>query len=490
MSEIQHCLPENARVFFLRLRNLKQEGARKTYNETLRKLRGEAAARGVLRSGHQELAEWELSQQFLGDLAYGLFESAVETCTLYKITIDRTLSTCIENSISEFLTVQRRHALQNAGANNPGAIKIPLSVRQSLQDGRNLPRMNEIQIELERASVESLRTAEGENRETAPREEMASLKKQERQRDRPDVLNVLIASPSDVSNERDAATAAIHSWNASHAEVTRILLNPIRFESHAYPETGDRTQAIINKQIVEKGDFLIGIFGSRLGTPTGAAESGTIEEIELFRKAGKHVALYFSEADVPRDVDRAQLEALANYQRERQNDTYYGVFRTEPELRQKVYHDLTKIVAAVGSSLYVGMWAGGQAIHFPSPVIDTEPLLLETEFSGEFPGEIFMHISANRVVRVSQIDFLDEGDLRLSTEKVELEGTSLKIPLKYTDLQEVFKIRQAGDKVVPIHFRLHITDGGKRRSEIVIAGLQPSFKMIQSATTFFLKVLG
>lgn len=54
---------------------------------------------------------------------------------------------------------------------------------------------------------------------------------------------------------------------------------------------------------MDQGDFLIGIFGNRLGTPTGAAQSGTIEEIEQFRKAGKHVALYFSTADVPRNAD-------------------------------------------------------------------------------------------------------------------------------------------------------------------------------------------
>jgi hypothetical protein len=78
--------------------------------------------------------------------------------------------------------------------------------------------------------------------------------------------------------------------------------------------SGVRPQAILNKQIVESGDILIGIFGYRLGTPTGKAQSGTIEEIEEFRKAGKYVALYFSTADVPRTADRDQLKALEDYQ--------------------------------------------------------------------------------------------------------------------------------------------------------------------------------
>lgn len=65
--------------------------------------------------------------------------------------------------------------------------------------------------------------------------------------------------------------------------------------NHSYPESGDRPQALLNRQIVAREDFLIGIFGTRLGTPTGVAESGTIEEIKEFRKAVKYVALYFFE---------------------------------------------------------------------------------------------------------------------------------------------------------------------------------------------------
>jgi hypothetical protein len=142
------------------------------------------------------------------------------------------------------------------------------------------------------------------------------------------ILNVLIASPSDAIAERDAVESAIQEWNANHHADTGVMLHAVRWESHSYPASGDRPQAIVNRQIVDQGDFLIGIFGNRLGTPTGAAQSGTIEEIERFRKAGKHVVLYFSTADLPRNADREQLKALEDYQRERQKDTLYATFRT------------------------------------------------------------------------------------------------------------------------------------------------------------------
>jgi hypothetical protein len=165
------------------------------------------------------------------------------------------------------------------------------------------------------------------------------------------ILKVLIASPSDVSAERDAVESAIHEWNANHHELMGIVLLPVRWETHSFPASGDRPQAIINKQIVDSGDILIGVFGYRLGTPTGVAQSGTIEEIERFRNAGKYVALYFSNADIPRSADREQLQALDEYRLEREKDTLYGIFRTDEELRRLVTRHLPKIVAVVSAGV-------------------------------------------------------------------------------------------------------------------------------------------
>lgn len=161
------------------------------------------------------------------------------------------------------------------------------------------------------------------------------------------VIRMLIASPGDVSKERDVVTECIYAWNAAHFEMTGILLQPVRWETHTYPESGDRPQALINRQIVESGDCLIGIFGARLGTPTGNALSGTIEEIEIFRKAAKNISLYFSTADVPRNADREQLAALEAYQRERQKDTLYAEFSDAEALRRLVTQHLPGIVNAV-----------------------------------------------------------------------------------------------------------------------------------------------
>ena len=76
-------------------------------------------------------------------------------------------------------------------------------------------------------------------------------------------------------------SAEVYSWNQ------------LLWETHAQPELGDRPQALINRQLIASCDALIGIFRERLGSPSRVAPSGTVEEVTLFRDAGKPVLLYF-----------------------------------------------------------------------------------------------------------------------------------------------------------------------------------------------------
>ena len=74
---------------------------------------------------------------------------------------------------------------------------------------------------------------------------------------------------------------------------------------------GDRPQAIINKQLLGEADLLVAVFWTRLGSPTGTAASGTVEEIEKHLASGKPTMLYFSSVPVRLDsVDNDQYSAL------------------------------------------------------------------------------------------------------------------------------------------------------------------------------------
>lgn len=138
-------------------------------------------------------------------------------------------------------------------------------------------------------------------------------------------LRVFVASPGDVTNERDALAAIVNELNSTVialAPERHAMIELVRWETHAYPAMG-RPQAVINKQIGDY-DIFVGIMWKRFGSPTGVAGSGTEEE---FRRAfdrwqengTPHVMFYFSAALVPvprSDEDIAQLQRVVKFRRE------------------------------------------------------------------------------------------------------------------------------------------------------------------------------
>ncbi len=346
MPEIVDCMPSHARQYFIRLRNEKSEAALARRTRALADLRGESAAKGFLKSGYQQAKEWKLTEKFIGEYAVAYLESAVETCSLYEILIDARLAKCFEDGFRTLISAQYRNTVRQSGNSGGGAnapTHLHAQITGNLTDCR-FPIFNSILIRLENARVESGKKAKAEREKTTT---MPNTATSNTALPTATVIRILIASPGDVTKERDVVTECIHAWNAAHFAATGVILQPVRWESHTFPASGARPQAIVNEQIGGSGDGLIGIFGMKLGTPTGVALSGTIEEIEIFRNAGKQVSLYFSTAAVPRDADRAQLEALEAYQRERRKDTLYAEFSDSDALHRLVTQHLPGIVNAV-----------------------------------------------------------------------------------------------------------------------------------------------
>ncbi|MGE4442403.1 MAG: hypothetical protein AB7D27_13085 [Desulfomicrobium sp.] len=128
------------------------------------------------------------------------------------------------------------------------------------------------------------------------------------------VLPVMIASPGDVSEERRIIRSVIHEWNDVNAFYSKIILAPVCWETHSSPELGVRPQELINSRLLKDCDLLIGVFWTRLGTPTGEADSGTVEEIERHLQEGKPAMLYFSSKPVaPDNIDAAQYEKVKRF---------------------------------------------------------------------------------------------------------------------------------------------------------------------------------
>jgi len=107
----------------------------------------------------------------------------------------------------------------------------------------------------------------------------------------------MIASPSDVNEERRTIREAIHEWNYKNSRESGLVLMPLGWETHSAPLLGEgqdkRGQKVINDMVLKHADVLVAIFKARIGSPTGKAASGTIEEIELHCSVGKPVLRYF-----------------------------------------------------------------------------------------------------------------------------------------------------------------------------------------------------
>lgn len=110
-------------------------------------------------------------------------------------------------------------------------------------------------------------------------------------------LHLLISAPSDLpAQDMAVIRKTISQWNLNLGRAVGLTVLPVSWSEHAVAEFGDRPQAILNDQIVEESDFAVALFCDRLGTPTGAADSGTAEEINILVEAGKSVAVLVNSA--------------------------------------------------------------------------------------------------------------------------------------------------------------------------------------------------
>lgn len=155
------------------------------------------------------------------------------------------------------------------------------------------------------------------------------------------VFNVMVASPDDVASERSIIRDVIYEWNAVHSKNRSIVLLPIGWESHSSPEMGASPQDIINQQVLDKSDLLVGVFWTRIGTTTSKYASGTVEEIERHADLGKPTMLYFSSQPAALDsVDLEQYEQIKKFKESCRNRGLYEGYDTHSEFKEKFYHHL------------------------------------------------------------------------------------------------------------------------------------------------------
>lgn len=160
------------------------------------------------------------------------------------------------------------------------------------------------------------------------------------------IVRVMLGCPGDLQGEVPVFFEEVRRFNEQHAEEYGVALLPKHWSTHAHPRLGGRAQGVINEQLASKADVLIALFWTRLGTDTGVAASGTVEEIFEFYNSGRPVKLYFSDsatlspevATDPKFVE--EYQRLMTFKKEAQQLGLYGSFKSTDDFREQLRWNL------------------------------------------------------------------------------------------------------------------------------------------------------
>jgi hypothetical protein len=218
---------------------------------------------------------------------------------------------------------------------------------------------------------------------------------------------------------------------------------------------GDRPQAIINKQVLANCDLLVAVFWTRIGSPTGVAVSGTVEEIREHLNAGKPAMIYFSSAPVrPDSVDEKQYAALKEFKQEIYKTGLVESYDSLGEFRDKFSRQLTQtIIRAHPIATTTTTTTTPPPPPPATPAMSDEAKELLVAAASDPTGRLMRirHLGG-LVVQASGRNFAKEGDARSEArwEGVisELEGLGFIEDRGYN--REVFAVTDEGFRIADL----------------------------------------
>jgi hypothetical protein len=200
------------------------------------------------------------------------------------------------------------------------------------------------------------------------------------------VLKVMIASPSDVAEERATVTDALYQWNNANAVTRELVLQPVKWETHSSPQMGASAQSILNEHLLLDADIVVGIFGTRIGTATTNFISGSVEEIKRHVAAGKLAMLYFSHIPIdPHAIDQKQWAALQAFKEECRTGGLYAEYAGQEQLRTDFGHHLT---IALNRPQYLWLKKPDVDVEIKEPELDNNERQLILAAASDGNGQI------------------------------------------------------------------------------------------------------
>ncbi|HEY5709396.1 MAG TPA: hypothetical protein VIS51_08365 [Solirubrobacterales bacterium] len=236
---------------------------------------------------------------------------------------------------------------------------------------------------------------------------------------------------------------------------------PTHWGHHSAAEHGTRPQESLNKQLVEDADILIALFWHRLGSPTGEAESGTVEEIEEASVHGAYVGvLRCIRAIPPGDLDGDQASRLDAFLNEIRPKSLILEYEEAVALRERVDTILTTAVTELRTR------AEAQAAATADP--EEEATERATSSRGT---EVWPRVERSETVGTDargrakpesrwQLVLSNTGDepARRVTYRLEAEGPDDNLPLQLGDPGELEALAPHTDAAYTLLMHMGVAD--------------------------------
>jgi hypothetical protein len=237
------------------------------------------------------------------------------------------------------------------------------------------------------------------------------------------VFDIFLSSPSDLEPERDFIVAASQEWNLLRSRDTGCHINIITWEDTIAPSLSGRPQEVINEQVGDDYDVYLGMMWSKLGSPTGEAESGTVEEfdraLDRYRSGeGVRLAMLFKTAPIPTTIlNGEQFDKVTTFKRRFADEGgLYREFDSEDGLRL-VLNRLFEQIAAGAPEI------GGTLEHAASAAPREEGEILKESEDLSDIGILDLNDQLSAVV-AEQAKFLDGWQQVLTSNTKESNNAS------------------------------------------------------------------
>ncbi|GAA0470632.1 hypothetical protein Ade02nite_33810 [Paractinoplanes deccanensis] len=207
------------------------------------------------------------------------------------------------------------------------------------------------------------------------------------------VVSVLIASPSDVAAERDALRQTLWEFNDEHAAALQVILLPVLWETHSRADLGSHPQDLLDTQIVDSADMVIGIFWTKIGSLLPDGTAATVHELERVVSAGKPGVLCFSNQPVvPSSIDPKQYSAVQDFKSRAQTWGIYREYSSVEQLTDLIKRDLLRTVR--------------ERLHLPTPESPQKPAELVADVVAKTRKEQRQKVDSKGRLKIQNYEYL------------------------------------------------------------------------------------